>query len=420
MSVTRFVIVGGGVAGTTAAETIRGLDPAGEITIFTDEAYPLYSRVMLSKPQFFLGQIPFAQVYLKPQSWYDERRIRLVTKARVTKLLPAKHAVKVGRRTVRYDQLLLATGMQPMPWRIPGADKIGVHALRGLDDARRIMARLPQVRSAILVGGGFLTFELAELFVERGIPVTVLVREPYYWSLILEPAAGAMVHAAVARRRVKIRTQDEVLQVLGGRQVTGVLTKQGAKIAGDLVLVSIGAAFDQALVNGCGLELGRGICTDEYLQTMFPNVWAAGDTAEYHDLILGERVQMTNWVNAQEQGRVAGKNMAGQRVPFHFVSFYTTQGFGLSVAFVGDVRPLPQRTYLPRSTSDGHTYGRLIVDPEVDELVGATLINRTNEVMPLRQLIAGDRKVSPIAAQLQDPVFDLRQLATAPVTVAAE
>lgn len=409
---TRYVIIGGGVAGTTAAETIRQLDSEGEITILTDEAYPLYSRVMLSKPEFFLGKIPFADVYLKPPEWYQSRRINLQTKARVTKLLPAKRMVKVGRRSVGYDKLLISTGMQPMPWQVPGADRMGVHTLRGLDDARRIMARLPEVRSAILVGGGFLTFELAELFVERGVPVTILIREPYYWSFILEPAAGAMIQAAIANRGVTVRTEDEVVQVLGGRRVSGVLTKQGAKIAGDLVLVSIGAAFDHSMVKGCGLELGRGICTDEYLRTIIPNIWAAGDTAEYHDLILGERVQFTNWVNAQQQGRLAGANMTGQHKPFEFVSFYTTQGFGLSVAFVGDVRPLPQRTYLRRSGADGRTYGRLIVDPEVDELVGATLINRTNELMALRSLIASNHKVKVIGAQLQDPTSDIRTIAT--------
>lgn len=143
-----------------------------------------------------------------------------------------------------------------------------------------------------------------------------------------------------------------------------------------------------------------------------PDVWAAGDVAEFKDLILDETVQLGNWVNAREQGRIAGLNMIGEKTPFKFVSFYSTQGFGISIAFIGDVRPEPERIIIKRGSPEINSYARIIVLNKGDrrEIEGATLINRTGEMSAIAKLIESNIDVSQKLKELADPNFALKSL----------
>jgi len=147
---------------------------------------------------------------------------------------------------------------------------------------------------------------------------------------------------------------------------------------------------------------------NEYLETNVPDIWAAGDAAEFKDIIAEEVVQEGNWVNAHEQGRIAALNMTGAKEPFKFVSFYTTQGSGIMIAFAGDVRPLPDRTIIHRGSPQANSYVRFLVVGK--ELVGATLINRTQELTTITNLIKNNVDVSGKLEQLADPDFDLKTL----------
>ena len=144
------------------------------------------------------------------------------------------------------------------------------------------------------------------------------------------------------------------------------------------------------------------------METNVKDIWTAGDIAEYKDLILEENVQMGNWVSAHEQGRIAGLGMIGKREPFKFVSFYTTQGFGIAIAFVGDASPKPDRVVISRVEKEKDSIGRLIIVGK--ELVGATLINRTQEMGKISKLIEKNIDVSAHLEKLADTGFDLRGL----------
>ena len=157
-----------------------------------------------------------------------------------------------------------------------------------------------------------------------------------------------------------------------------------------------------------GLRTNLGILANEYMETSAPNVWTAGDIAEYKDLLLEENVQMGNWVNAREQGRIAGLNMTGQHQAFRFVSFYTTSGCGISIAFVGDVTPGPDRVVIPRGSPEINSYARLIVVGK--ELVGATLLNRSSEMTTISKLIENNVDISGHLKELGDAGFDLKGL----------
>lgn len=411
-----YLIVGGGIAGTTAAETIRQNDTNGSIAIVSDEPHRLYSRLLLSKPSFFLGRTPFNQIWLKDEAWYVEQRVdRFFGKAAV--------GINVNTRTIeldegtklQYGKLLLAPGGSARRWPLEGEQQRGIFHLRTLDDAKAIMQALKTAKSGVVIGGGFISFEMCDMMKLAGLKVTVLLRGPHYWSRLLDEKSGTMIEQALQRGGVKIVRNVEVSGIVGENAIEKIRLSNGEEILADMVVVGIGAVYPFGWLKEARLNIGLGILTNEYLETNIPDVWAAGDAAEFHDIVLGEHIQLGNWVNAQMQGRRAGLNMlepfgklrAG-REPFRLVSFYTTQGFGMTIAFVGDVRPLPGRIILMRGTPEDNSYARMFIVK--NEVIGAMLINRTQELGSISKFIERDINIAVLKSQIQDPSIPLASL----------
>jgi NAD(P)H-nitrite reductase large subunit len=443
----KYLIIGGGAAGTSAAETIRAKDSEGTVAIVSDEIHPLYSRVMLSKPNFFLGKIPFEQIWMKGLDWYDKNKISFLGGQMADELDAKKKILKLSDgRQIGYEKLLIATGVRTRAWNISGSDKAGIYSLRTLEDGKAIMEVIKTAKKAVTIGGGFIGFEMADLMKLAGLETTMILREDYFWQPTLDETSGKMIENALSKNGIKILKNTEVTEVVGGENVSGVVLKDGTKFDCDIIITGIGVVppsldwLQKAGVNTGrtisavgqmenGIKsksplpegnvmsaAGRSILADEFLETNVADVWTAGDIAEYKDLLLEENIQLGNWVNAREQGRVAGLNMVAsanvagaEKTPFKFVSFYTTQGAGINIAFVGDVRPLPDRVVVKRGSPEINSYCRILVDNK-NELVGATMINRTAEMSTISKLIENNVNVSAHLAELADVNFDLKKL----------
>jgi len=407
----KYVIVGGGAAGTAAAEVIRGAEKDSSVAVVNDEPYALYSRVMLSKPNFFLGKIPFDQVFIKGHDWYEKNNITFLGGKKAVDLDPKNKILALSDGSkISYEKLLIATGVDARKWSVKGADKKGIHYLRTLDDGKGIMSALKGSKHAVTIGGGFISFEMADLLKLAGLETTMILRESYFWEPILDEASGMMIENALTKAGIKIIKKAEVVEVLGADNVEAVLLNDGSKISCEMIMCGIGVTNPIDWLKKDGVSTNRGILTNEFLETNLPDVYAAGDIAEYKDLLLEENVQMGNWVNAREQGRIAGLNMmGGDKKSFKFVSFYTTQGVGVTIAFVGDVNPGTDRIIVKRGSPEINSYGRIIIDSK-GELVGATLINRTSELTTLAKLIENNVDVSTKFAEIGDPNFDLKKL----------
>jgi len=408
-----YLVIGGGVAGTTAVETIRQKKPAATIAIVNDEPYALYSRVMLSKPNFFLDKIPFDQVWLKKAEWYKEHDISFLGGKKAIGINAIDKTVSLDDGLkCSYEKLLVATGVCPRKLEVAGADKNGVYCLRTLDDCKAIMKAAKSVKRAVTIGGGFISFEMAELLKMSGLTTTVVIRESYFWEPTLDEDSGRMIEKAMKDGGVEIVYQAEVSEILGKDSVEGVVLKDGRRIECDIIICGIGAVCEASWLKNSGLKSNRGILADEYLKTNLPDIWAAGDAAEVKDLILDETVQLGNWVNAREQGRIAGLNMTGEETPFKFVSFYSTQGFGITIAFVGDAEPGDKRIVINRGSPESNSYARIIILNKGDrkEIEGATLINRTGEMSAIAKLIKSNVDVSQKLKELADPNFALKSL----------
>ena len=405
----KYLIIGGGVAGITAAEFIRLNDEEGTIAMVSDEPCLFYSRLMLSKPAFFLGKVPFENVWLKKQEWYDEKKINYISGKKAVKLeAKAKIVTLDDGQQLSYDKLLLALGTEARRWTVPGADKQGVHYLRDLNEGKGIIAGIKTAKKGITIGGGFISFEMAELLKLAGLETTTIIRESYYWEPLLDETSGKMIEAALTKNGIKVIKNTEVREVIGDDKVAGVTLKDGTKLDCDLVICGLGTLTDLDWLKKAGLKTNRGILANEYLETNLSDVWTAGDVAEFNDLILGATVQLGNWANAREHGRISGLNMVGKKEPFKFVSFYTTQALGMSVTFVGEVRPSEGKKIITRGLAEINSHARILVLN--GKISGATLINRTSELNAISKLIEQNFRVAGHEAELGDPSFDLKTL----------
>jgi len=249
---------------------------------------------------------------------------------------------------------------------------------------------------------------MCDLLRQFNIETTLILRESYYWEPILDKNEAVLVENALITNGVKILKNSEVSEIMGGDSVAGVILKNGIQINCDMIIAGIGATCSLDWLGNSGIKTNKGILANEYLETNLSDIWTTGDVAEFNDLILEEIVQLGNWLNSQQQGRVAGINMASNKTPFRLVSSYSTTGFGITISFVGDVRPEADRTIISRGSLESRSWARLLVKD--GEIIGATIINRTPELSLISKLISADFKVSGHENELTDPGFDLKKL----------
>jgi NAD(P)H-nitrite reductase large subunit len=404
-----YLIIGGGVAGTTAADTLRQTEATSSVAIVGDEPYPLYSKVMMSKPEYFLGRIPEDKIYLKQPEWYVERNIKYLSGKKAVSLdVQKKTVILDDGNEFQYGKLLIATGNTPRAWNVPGGNKDGTFSLRRLEDYKKIKAFIPSVKNVIAIGGGFISFEMCEIMRQLGKEVTLVLRENYFWEPILDKESGEIVEKALEGKGVKVIKNAEVKEVLGDDKVSGIAINNGVQLSGDMIIVSIGNYCSLDFLKNTGIEISKGVVTDEYLKTNVSDVWAAGDVADFADIILEEQIELGNWANAQIQGKIAALNMTGKSQPFKFVSSCNAHGFETMITFIGDVRPDKGKKVIVRKSADSKNIIQLFV--KFGELIGATFVNGAEDLPTICKLIENDTKLAGLENQLSDPAFDLNSL----------
>jgi nitrite reductase (NADH) large subunit len=334
----RILILGGGIAGTTAAEELRKRDADCAITILEQEHHPLYSRVLL--PHYVKGKIPREKVFLKTWEWYTQQRIEMMSGVRVEHIDVRNHFVTTSEgRELPFDVLILAGGGE---MNVFGGEPRGVSYLRGIDDADELVQYLAEIRMkpeherrAVVIGGGFIALEYINVFAHFGIASEVVMRGSGFWSQILSRRAQDILAAHATKHGVILHT-NEVVEIFGDREVEGVRLGSGSVRPASVVGVGIGMHPDRRFYDECGIAIDRGICVNAYLETEHSGIYAIGDGAEFFDLHVGRSVVYGNWMNAQMQGRTVAKTMLGERTVFDCVSSYATQLLGMHVVFIGD------------------------------------------------------------------------------------
>ncbi len=332
----RYVIIGNGVAGTTAAETLRKNDPNCSVHLLTNEPFPLYNRVSL--PRFLQGVIVEQKVMIRDFAWHDQRNIQLVTETMATSIDTDERVVVTDNgQHLPYDALLIATGGWANPLRVPGAKDVKhIYNFVTLDDTKTIIGRMLESRTAVAYGGSFISYELCDGFAVRKLDTTWIMRGPYWLRNSLDPDGGEVVDNIAKKFGVQVIHGDEIEEVVPKNGVPSyVKTKKGRELQADMIGVGLGITLNTEILAKAPIEVRSGVVVNEYLETNVPGVYAAGDVAEFFDPTIDRHHTMGTWDNAMAHGRVVGVNMAGGHQAYLDVPTYTSPLFDVNIAVVG-------------------------------------------------------------------------------------
>jgi nitrite reductase (NADH) large subunit len=410
--VSRYAIVGGGVAGVTAARDLaeRSSSAKDEIHIYNTESYPYYPRPLLWK--FIAGEMEDKEdLYFQPLSWYGERGIQFHVGTEVAALDPeAHHLTLKNGDLVTYDRLLLACGARPLVPPVDGVDKEGVFTLRSLDDAKAIKAYAGGVARAVVIGGGLLGLETALALRQAGPAVHVIEIAEHLLPRQLDREGARVLRGLLEGLGLEITTGALVEAILGDGRVEGARIKDGRVVDGELVLFSAGIRCRAKLAHDAGLQVNRGAVVDEQMRTSAVDVFAAGDVAEFGGMVQGIIPA------AVDQAKVAAANMAEGGSTRYAGTLPTTilKVAGAEVASLGEYNPEDSEAsgsafrVVRRADADRGFYSKFVLRD--GRIVGAILLNEPRRAAMARLLIDRETDVSEHADHLVDDDFDLRSL----------
>jgi 3-phenylpropionate/trans-cinnamate dioxygenase ferredoxin reductase subunit len=329
-----FVIVGAGLAGARAAETLREEGFDGRIVLLGDEAEPPYERPPLSKD--YLRRETRKTPVVHPEGFYAANDIDLQSSTRVTGIDAGMREVLLeGDRRLGYDRLLLATGAIPRRLDVPGADLAGVHYLRTLWDSAALADRIERGGHLTVVGSGWIGSEIAASARQRDCQVTMLEMASLPLERVLGPEV-AQIYLDIHRDHgVEFLPETTVERFEGQGRVERVITRDGAKLETDFVVVGIGVAPRVGLAESAGLRIDNGILADQRLETSAPGVFAAGDVANAVHPFYGHPVRVEHWANALAQGPAAARSMLGQETAFDEIPYFFSDQYDVGMEYRG-------------------------------------------------------------------------------------
>lgn len=332
-----YVIVGGGLAGTAAADTIRRRDKTGRVLMICGEPYQPYDRVPLSK-DYLLGKIEREQVFLRQPRFYERNRIELLLNNPATALDAAQRVLTLADgQQIGFDTLLLATGGRPRRLAIPGADLRGIHYLRDIEDTEAIQQAVRGARRAVVIGGGFIGCELATAFAHLGLSTTVVELTPAVLSLVVDAETSGVVTAYLQQQGVSVLANTGASRFVGEQgHVKAVVTSTGGELEADVVAVGVGIVLNTELAADAGLTVENGVVVNEYLEAA-NGIFAAGDIARYYSPIFTRHMRVEHYDVALQHGRLAGANMSGERRPYTDIPYFFSFMGDLHINVVGDM-----------------------------------------------------------------------------------
>jgi len=327
----KYLVIGNGIAGTTAALQIRKFDANGEITIVTEEDLPLYSRIRL--PEYLAGAIDEKKLLLFNDVWYEQNKIALITNNRVASIDPGTKQIFLdGNARIPYDKLLVATGSRASVPALRGVEKKGVFTLRTIADARRIKEYAEKAISIVILGGGVLGLEIGNALRNIGKSVTLVEFFPRLLPRQMDVEGSRIFREKLESYGLRFMLDARAEEVLGNDAVEGLMLQDGRSVRGQMLILSAGIKPEISLFSSIGISLGKGVPVNDRMETELSDVYAAGDAAEHRGTIYGI------WPAAEKQGEVAGINMAGGNssyagtIPSHSITVA-----GIEVLSLGEI-----------------------------------------------------------------------------------
>jgi NADPH-dependent 2,4-dienoyl-CoA reductase/sulfur reductase-like enzyme len=394
------VIVGSGQAGGRAAEALRLGGHTGPITMIGEESHPPYERPALSKG--FLKDASLEQIaWVRPAVWYTQAGVTLIRGRKAVRIDRAEGAVELDDRSrIAYQTLVLTTGTRARPLVLDGADHPRVSYLRTIEDSQRLQRSLGAGAHIVVIGAGFIGMEVAAAARLRGCAVTVLELADVPMARGIPPLLGAAYADLHRAQGVDVRTSISVRRITDENGRARVHTDSGEFLA-DAVVIGIGVVPNVDLAHTAGLEIENGVVVDEYGRTTDSRIYAAGDVTSHFNPLLGRRVRLESWQNAQNQAIAVARNILGAAKPYAEVPWFWSDQFDWNLQIAG----------MPQAGDEVVQRGVLGRGPVVffhlrdGKLAAAIGINSARDVRFGKEIIAVGGGVS--AAELADASVSL-------------
>jgi NAD(P)H-nitrite reductase large subunit len=407
-----YVIIGDGIAGSSAAEALHEAAPEADITIVTDEGEALYNRILIK--EFAKGKLPEAPISIHEQEWYDERGIDLVLNTLVTDIDPDAHTIHTHEgETLDYDKLLVAAGGTPNQLPVENSDAEGVHHFWTFQDARRIREHAEEADNGVVIGAGLLGIDLAAICGAQDVDAKYLMRGDCWWRYALSEDGAAIIHDGLREMGVEpVFDSGADHFELEGDEVVATVDPNGERYESDFVGVAIGLDFNVGILADTDATIDGGVHVDEYMRTDAEDIYAAGDITRFWDTIMDERAQNGSWGSAKQQGALAAKTMladAGHDLdvdPFRWVSSYSITHFDFPFLSFGF--PTLGDEDCERKYNEGEWRRLTFKD---GKLIGGVLIGNLAPQSKYKKLIKQEAVVADQKDVLLQDNFELDELA---------
>lgn len=353
----KYLLIGGGVASSTAAQAIRQRDPNGSVLLVGLEVVRPYHRPPLSKDYLLRENRAVEDLFAAPLGWYDEQNVELRTGVRVVGLDAARQTAQLDNgQEVSFERALLAIGMSPRHLEVPGGDLPNIQYLRTVQDAERLHnlahkalaegRRHERGRGQVaVIGGGLLGVELSATLTRMGLEVALIHGQSHPWGKFAGEATGRFLARYLERRGVKVWTGHRPLRLEGDGRVQRVALDNQTSVECDFVVAAIGVSLNREILRGTPILHEKAILTDDHCRTNVPGIYAAGDCAAVFDPLFGKHRVMDHWDSAQTTGSLAGANMAGDDQAYSGVSGYQSVVFDLTLKAWGESRLVSRRLW---------------------------------------------------------------------------
>jgi 3-phenylpropionate/trans-cinnamate dioxygenase ferredoxin reductase subunit len=401
-----YLLIGGGLASGNCARWLREEGADGSILLVGREPDPPYNRPELSK-KYMMGREGREDVLFRPDEWWDEQNIELMTRTSVTALDVNERVAQLqSGDEVRFGQALLATGSNVRRLRLEGGQLDGIHYLRTFGNSDAIKSDAEQAENVVIVGGSFIGTEVAASLTALGKNCTIVMLEEITLELPFGKEVGSFFRGVLADKGVDIHGGDELERIEGDDRVRKVVTKGGLELDADMIVIGVGVTPDVTLAKAAGLEIGDqgGVKLSSRLEASSPDVYAAGDIAEYDSVVHGRPLRIEHWDVAFNQGKTAALNMVGRNVDHEEIPyFYSDLADWTGLEYVG---PGKGRPVFRGSKDDGEFTAFYLGDDGA--VVAALTVGRSDDLDAARRFIR-ERK-APDEAALTDLSTDLESL----------
>lgn len=337
---SKIVIIGNGIAGITAARSIRKRSD-DQIVVISGESEYFYSRTALM--YVYMGHMGFEQLKPYENHFWKKNRIELL-KAWVTEIDFDNKKLITDKETIVYDKLILALGSKPNKFGWPGQDLEGVSGLYSLQDLDNVEKSTQGISNAVIVGGGLIGIELAEMLHARNISVDFLVREDSFWNNVLPPEESKIINQEILDHGINLQLSTELSEISDGGdgRVASAITSKGEKIDCQFVGLTAGVSAQLELLKGTNIELDRGVLVDEYLQTNIDDVYAIGDCAQLRKPSKNRRPMEQVWYVGRMMGETVARTLTGDKTKYQpGVWFNSAKFFNLEYQTYGIVNASP-------------------------------------------------------------------------------